>query len=99
MCRSVLASGELGSHHGLPVSIVVTATLQELESAAGIAGTGGGSSLPMSDVIRMASHARHYLRIYDKHTRRELYLGETRASPHRPSGLSCMPTNARIVHS
>ena len=96
MCRSVLASGELGYHHGLPVSIVVTATLQELESAAGIAGTGGGSSLPMSDVIRMASHAGHYLRIYDKHTRRELYLGETRASPHRPSGLSCMPRTVAV---
>jgi hypothetical protein len=83
MCRSLLASGELGSHHGLPVSIVVTTTLQELESAAGIAGTRGGTWLPMADVIRMASHARHYLRIYDKHTRRELYLGETKriASP------------------
>jgi hypothetical protein len=83
MCRSVLASGELGSHHGLPVSIVVTTTLQELESAAGLAGTGGGTWLPMADVIRMASHARHYLRIYDKHTSRELYLGETKriASP------------------
>ena len=32
----------------------------------------------MPDVIRMASHARHYLRIYDKHTSRELYLGETK---------------------
>ena len=27
MCRSTLASGQLGSHHGLPVSIVVTTTL------------------------------------------------------------------------
>jgi hypothetical protein len=83
ICRSVLASGELGSHHGLPVSIVVTTTLQELESAAGLAGTGGGSWLPMADVIRMASHARHYLRVYDKHSSRELYLGETKriASP------------------
>ncbi len=78
MCRSVLASGKLGSHHGLPVSIIVTTTLQELESAAGIAGTGGGTWLPMGTVIRMASHARHYLRVYDKHTRRELYLGETK---------------------
>jgi hypothetical protein len=57
---------------------VVSTTLQELESAAGIAHTGGGSWLPMPDVIRMASHARHYLRIYDKHTSRELYLGETK---------------------
>ena len=78
VCRSVLASGALGSHHGLPVSIVVSTTLQDLESAAGIADTGGGTWLPMADVIRMACHARHYLRIYDKHTSRELYLGETK---------------------
>lgn len=78
MCRSTLSSGELGSHHGLPVGITVSTTLQELESAAGIARTGGGSWLPIPDLIRMASHARHYLRIYDKHTSRELYLGETK---------------------
>ena len=83
MCRSVLASGELGSHHVLPVRIVITTTLQELECGAGSARTGGGSWLPMSDVIRMASHAHHYLRVYDKHTSRELYLAETKriASP------------------
>ena len=40
MCRSTLASGELGAITGPPVSIVVTTTLQELESAAGIAHTG-----------------------------------------------------------
>ena len=33
----VLASGQLGSHRGLPLNTVVTTTLQELESAAGIA--------------------------------------------------------------
>ena len=27
----------------------------------------------MPAVIRMASHARHYLRIYDQHTKRDLY--------------------------
>ena len=78
MCRSVLASRQLGSHRGLPVSIIVTTTLQDLESTAGVADTGGGTWLPMPVVIRMASHARHYLRIYDKHTSRELYLGETK---------------------
>jgi hypothetical protein len=76
--RSTLMSGELGSHHGLPVSIIVSTTLQELESAAGRCMTGGGTWVPMSDLIRMASHARHYLRIYDKHTARELYLGESK---------------------
>lgn len=60
-----MASGELGCHNGLPVSIVVTTTLQDLESATGKGFTGGGSSVPMSDLIRMASHAHHYLAIFD----------------------------------
>jgi len=83
MGRSILASGELGKHNGLPASIIVTTTLQDLESAAGQGVTGGGSMLPMRDVIRLASHAHHYLVIYDKHTREPLYLGHTKrfASP------------------
>ncbi|KEP40658.1 hypothetical protein MKSMC1_42020 [Mycobacterium kansasii] len=64
--RGLLASGELGQHNGLPVSIVVTTTLQDLESAAGKGLTGGGTLLPMSDVIRLASHAHHYLAIFDR---------------------------------
>ncbi|HUO39540.1 MAG TPA: HNH endonuclease signature motif containing protein, partial [Mycobacterium sp.] len=78
MCRALLASGQLGSHHGLPVSLVISTTLTELESAAGIAVTGGGSWLPMREVIRLASHARHYLAVFDQHTQRPLYLGETK---------------------
>ena len=46
--RGLLASGELGQHNGLPVSIVVTATLADLEAAAGKALTGGGTLLPMA---------------------------------------------------
>jgi hypothetical protein len=76
--RSVLASGELGRHNGLPVTIIVSTTLQELESGAGQAVTGGGTLLPMSDVIRMASHAHHYLSVFDKHTSEPLYLGRTK---------------------
>ena len=83
MGRSVLASGQLGQHNGLPCTIIVSTTLQELESGQGHAVTGGGTLLPMSDVIRMASHSQHYLAIFDKHTREPLYLGRTRrfASP------------------
>ena len=83
MGRALLASGELGRHNGLPVSIIVSTTLSELESAAGSAVTAGGSVLPMSDVIRMASHAHHYLVVFDDHTRIPLYLGRSRrlASP------------------
>ncbi len=63
--RAVLASGDLGQHNGLPASIVVTTTLAELEAAAGCALTGGGTLLPMSDVIRLARHAHQYLAIFD----------------------------------
>jgi Domain of unknown function (DUF222) len=78
MCRALLASGELGQHQGLPVSLIVETTLQDLESAAGKASTGGDSWLPMSDVIRLASHAHHYLVIFDQHTNRTMYLAHTK---------------------
>src|SRR6202034_291069 len=32
LARAALASGELGQHNGLPASIIVTTTLQELEA-------------------------------------------------------------------
>jgi hypothetical protein len=78
ICRNTLSSGELGQHNGLPVTVVVSTTLQDLQSAAGVAVTGSGSLLPISDLIRMASHAHHYLVIYDKHTREPLYLGRSK---------------------
>jgi hypothetical protein len=76
--RAMLASGTLGSHNGLPASIIVSTTLQELQSAAGHAVTGGGSLVPMADLIRMAAHAYHYLAIFDQHTELPLYLGRSR---------------------
>lgn len=65
MCTNLLASGELGQHNGLPATIVISTSLTELEAAAGKAHTGGGTWLPIRDLIRLASHAHQYLRIYD----------------------------------
>ncbi|MBX7434682.1 HNH endonuclease [Mycobacterium sp. Y57] len=76
--RWALACGELGQHNGLPVTVIVSTTLQDLEKAAGVAVTGGGSLLPIPDLIRMAAPAHHYLYIYDKHTGQSLYLGRTK---------------------
>ncbi len=78
MCRALLASGELGSHRGLPVTVIVSTTLPDLEVAAGHGITGSGTTLPMRDVIRLASHSHHYLAVFDKHTGEELYLGHAR---------------------
>uniref|UniRef100_UPI000836851D 13E12 repeat family protein n=1 Tax=Mycobacterium sp. UM_CSW TaxID=1370119 RepID=UPI000836851D len=81
--RALLCSGELGQHNGLPASIIVTTTLAELEAAAGRGLTGGGSILPMSDVIRLARHARQYLAIFDHNNGKALALYHTKrlASP------------------
>jgi hypothetical protein len=78
MGRMVLASKKLGRHNGLPVSIIATATLQDLLTEAGVAHTSSGTQLPISDVIRMAAHANHYLAIFDKHTNVPLYLARTK---------------------
>ncbi len=78
--RAMVASGELGQHNGLPASIIVTTTLAELEAAAGRGLTGGGTILPMSDVIRLARHA-HYLAIFDKGKALALYTTKRLASP------------------
>jgi Domain of unknown function (DUF222) len=78
MARLALASGELGQHNGLPATIIISTTLHDLESVAGQAVTGGGSLLPMADVIRLAAHAHHYLAIFDNHTSEPLYLGRTK---------------------
>jgi hypothetical protein len=79
--RGLLASGNLGQHNGLPVSIVVTTTLKDLQAAAGKGLTGGGSQVPMSDLIRMASHAYHYLAIFDNGKALALHHAKRLASP------------------
>ncbi|WP_110777009.1 DUF222 domain-containing protein [Mycolicibacterium peregrinum] len=59
---------DLGQLNGLPVSIIVRTTLQDLESRAGIGVSGGGTKIPIRDVIRMGAHASHYLAVFDRAT-------------------------------
>jgi hypothetical protein len=73
-----LGDPKLGVHNGLPVTMIVTTTLQELSAAAGRGVTGGGTLLPMRDLIRLASRAHQYLAVFDGHSNRPLYLGRAR---------------------
>ncbi|WP_409434863.1 HNH endonuclease signature motif containing protein [Mycobacterium sp. SMC-14] len=79
--RALLASGDLGQHNGLPATIIVSTTLANLENGTGKAHTGGGTWLPMRDVIVMASHAHHYLRIYQGAKELTLFHTKRLASP------------------
>ncbi|WNG90948.1 HNH endonuclease signature motif containing protein [Mycobacterium sp. ITM-2016-00318] len=78
LCRALLASGQLGSHKGLPMTMVVSTTLKELQSGAGHAVTGGGTLLPMREVIKQAAAAHQYLCVFDDHTAEALYLGRAK---------------------
>ncbi|WP_395311163.1 DUF222 domain-containing protein [Mycobacterium sp. AMU20-3851] len=76
--RDALMAKNLGQHNGIPITVVVSTTLAELEAGAGIAVTGTGTLMPMPDLIRLAEQAYHYLVVYRKHTAEPLYLGRTR---------------------
>ena len=60
------------------MSIIVRTTLQDLENRAGVGVSGGGTVIPISEVIRMASHANHYLAVFDKATGSALDLFRAR---------------------
>ncbi|OBF28639.1 HNH endonuclease signature motif containing protein [Mycobacterium sp. ACS4331] len=75
--RMLLASKKLGKLNGLPVTVIVSTTLKELSSGAGFGITAGGSLLPMRDLIRMATHAFHYLSVFDDDGQ-ALYLGRAK---------------------
>ncbi|MGA8332761.1 MAG: HNH endonuclease signature motif containing protein [Mycobacterium sp.] len=98
--QTAIASGGLGVHRGHPVTVVVTTTLAELEQAAravvdpstpmpAAARTGGGSRLPMRDLIAMAAKTIHYLAVFNDHTARPLYLGRQKRVATADQRLIC----------
>jgi len=58
--------------------VIATATVQDLQAKSGHAVTAGGTYLPIKDLIRMASHAYHYLALFDGANGRALWLGRTK---------------------
>ncbi|PQM49781.1 HNH nuclease, partial [Mycolicibacter virginiensis] len=97
---TAIGSGKLGTHRGHPVTVIVTTTLAELNQAAHAASnptiampapalTGGGSRLPMRDLIAMAAQAIHYLAVFDDHTKRPLYLGRQKRIATADQRLIC----------
>jgi len=98
--QTAIASGGLGVHRGHPVTVVLTTTLAELDQAShavidastpmpAAARTGGGSRLPMRDLIAMAARAIHYLAVFDEHTERPLYLGRQKRVATADQRLIC----------
>ncbi|WP_432246381.1 HNH endonuclease signature motif containing protein [Mycolicibacterium sp. ELW1] len=78
LVRGRLGDPKLGRHNGLPVTVIVSTTLQDLQAGAGHAVTAGGTLLPISDLIRMATPANHYLAVFDGVTGQSLWLGRSK---------------------
>lgn len=87
--RCAISSGQLGVHRGVPVTVIATTTLAELDQAARAAQdpsvptpaparTGGTGRLPMRDLIRLAGNSIHYLVVFEDHSERPLYLGRSK---------------------
>ncbi|MCV7402766.1 HNH endonuclease [Mycobacterium fragae] len=98
--ETAIASGDLGVHRGYPVTVIATTTLAELDRAAHAVAdpsvpmpapalTGGGSRLPMRDLIRMAAKGIHYLAVFDDHIKRPLYLGRQKRVAAADQRLIC----------
>ncbi len=76
VARMALTSGMLGEHNGLPVGVVGTCTVADLEKRTGVAVTHTGTKLPVKDLVRMAAQGSdNYLAVFDDHTGQPLYLG------------------------
>ncbi len=78
LVRGQLGDPKLGQHNGLPVTVIVTATLQDLQAKAGHGVTAGGTLIPIRDVIRMATPAYNYLAVFDGVTGKSLWLGRAK---------------------
>jgi hypothetical protein len=78
LVRGQLGDPKLGQHNGLPVTVIVSATLQDIQTQTGQAVTAGGTLIPISDVIRMSIHAYHYLALFDGVTGQALWLGRSK---------------------
>ncbi|KDF00148.1 maturase [Mycolicibacterium aromaticivorans JS19b1 = JCM 16368] len=78
LVRRQLGDPKLGKHNGLPVTMIVTTTLQDLASGAGHGVTAGGTLLPISDLLRMATPTYNYLAVFDGVTGQSLWLGRSK---------------------
>ena len=79
LVRGRLGDPKLGRHNGLPVTVIVTATMQDLQSRTGHGrDRGRHPASRFSDLIRMSTPAYHYLAVFDGVTGKALWLGSNK---------------------
>lgn len=77
MCRFVLETGTLGRHRGLPATVIITMSIDQVEKATGVATTATGGTLPIKDALALAADAHPVLALFD-HAGKPLHLGRAK---------------------
>ncbi|MGK8559062.1 DUF222 domain-containing protein [Nocardia gipuzkoensis] len=77
-----LALDRLGNHRGLPVSAILTMSIDDVEKRSGVATTASGGSVPIGEALKLAEQAHLFLAVFD-HRGLPLHLGRAKrlASP------------------
>jgi hypothetical protein len=90
-----LASGGLPSMAGMPATLLLTATLEQLEARTGLVSVLNGGTIPVQDVIRMAS-AMKIVPIVFTATGKALWCGQEQRLGTLPSAGSPQPKTAAV---
>ncbi|MFD4369099.1 DUF222 domain-containing protein [Rhodococcus sp. NPDC058521] len=94
MLRTVLSSGSLGSHRGLPATAIITMTLAQLEkSAGGVVTTASGGLVPIPEALKLAEQSHPILALFD-HDGRPLHLGRRRRLASSDQRLALIASDA-----
>ncbi|MFI6868986.1 DUF222 domain-containing protein [Nocardia sp. NPDC050406] len=64
----------LGKHRGIPVSVVLTMTVEDVEKASGCATTATGGTVPMKTALEMAEGSIPTLMVFDHTQNKPLHL-------------------------
>ncbi|MFE6858154.1 DUF222 domain-containing protein [Nocardia sp. NPDC057668] len=89
--RPDMGPTRLGNHRGLPVSTVITMTINDLEQRTGMATTATGGTLSIAQAVELAANATPYLVIIDANGRPLHFArGERLATPEQRLALTAV---------
>ncbi|GEE00893.1 hypothetical protein nbrc107696_13390 [Gordonia spumicola] len=88
MWTFLIANGGLGEGTSLSSQLVVTASLDDLESRSGVATTATGTRLPVKDLVEIAGDATPWLEVFATASAQVLYLGRGKRLASRAQRLA-----------
>ena len=78
--------------------LVITISDAELAAHAGVALTGTGTLLPISELIKLAADATPHLEVFRRHTKEVLYLGRGKRSANKAQRLALFGRDKGCTH-